>query len=180
MDIFNPDSYCGIYCGACSIAVYGQTGSADSFVTCLRNLPKKELVCSGCRSNTVYAGCSICVVRSCARGRNVEHCIECPDYPCNNIRICQRAGKILPHTRETAFSLEAIKRDSVDCWLDAQKKRWSCPDCGTPFSWYASTCSKCGRSLALRAYKLSSLKRLLCRFALTSAYRKAKAKDKSA
>jgi hypothetical protein len=43
MDMFNPDTYCGSYCGACSIAMYSQTGRADEFVACLGGVPKEEL-----------------------------------------------------------------------------------------------------------------------------------------
>ena len=85
----------------------------------------------------------------------------------------------VPHSREAASSLEAIKRDGVASWLAAQKKRWSCPDCGSPFSWYALECYKCGRSLASKAYQLSGWRKLLCRFVLPMAYRKGKAKSRS-
>jgi hypothetical protein len=88
----------------------------------------------------------------------------------------QSVAKFLPHSREAASSLEAIKRDGVDPWLAAQKKRWSCPDCGSPFSWYAPECYKCGRRLVSETYEISGWRKLLCRFVLPMAYRKGKAK----
>ena len=179
MNIFNPDTYCGIYCGACSIAMYGKAGLTDEFASCLGSVPKEDIVCGGCKSDTVYYGCRICGLRSCARGKNVEHCIECSDYACKNYRSWQRAAKLLPHIQESADSLEAIKCDGVDHWLDSQKKRCSCPDCDTPFSWYASMCSKCGRSLVSKAFKLSGWRKLLGHFVLPMVYRKGKAKNKS-
>jgi hypothetical protein len=63
MDILNPDTYCGLYCGACSVAVYGQTGRADNFVGCLWGVPEEELSCGGCKSDNVYAGCRACGLR---------------------------------------------------------------------------------------------------------------------
>jgi hypothetical protein len=86
-------------------------------------------------------------------------------------------AKFLPHIHEAETSLEAIKRDGVDHWLDSQKKEWSCPSCGTPFSWYASICSKCDRSLMSKAYKLSGWKKIFCQFLLPMVYRKGKAKS---
>jgi hypothetical protein len=41
MDMFNPDTYCGSYCGACSIAMYSNTGHADKFAACLGGVPKE-------------------------------------------------------------------------------------------------------------------------------------------
>jgi hypothetical protein len=177
MDKFNPDAHCGIYCGACSIKMLGKTGCADKFAACLGSVPKEELsFCGGCRSDTVYAGCSICSLRHCAREKGVTHCIDCADYPCKMYSKWQSVSKFLPHAREAISNLEAIKRDGVDTWLSAQQKRWSCPKCGTPFSWYATECCKCGRRFASEAYKISGWKKLLCRFVLPMAYRKGKAK----
>jgi len=177
MNPFNPDTYCGIYCGACSIAMHGETGRADGFAACLGSVPTGELVCGGCKSDTVYAGCRTCSLRHCAREKNVAHCVDCADYPCKIYRKWQSVAKFLPHSREAASGLAAIKRDGADRWLSVQKKRWSCPDCGTPFSWYASSCRKCGRTLASETYKISGWRKLLCRFILPAAYRKGKTKS---
>jgi hypothetical protein len=105
-----------------------------------------------------------------------RHCVDCADYPCKMYSNWQSVAKFLPHTHEAASNLEAIKRDGVDHWLAAQKKRWSCPDCGSPFSWYAPECYKCGRKLGSEAYEISGWRKLLCRFVLPMAYRKGKAK----
>ena len=179
MDTFNPDTYCGINCSACSIAMYGKTGITDVFAACLESLPKEDIVCGGCKSDNVYYGCRICTLRSCALEKNVEHCIDCPDYPCKNYIKWQGVAKFLPHIHEAETSLETIKHDGVEHWLDSQKKRWSCPSCGTPFSWYTSICSKCGHNLVLKAHKLSGWRKFLCRFVLPMVYRKGKAKYKS-
>jgi hypothetical protein len=177
MNKFNPDAYCGIYCGACSIKMLGKTGCADEFAACLGSVPKEDLAfCGGCRSDNVYTGCSICSLRHCAREKGATRCIDCAEYPCKMYSKWQSVSKFLPHAREAASSLEAIKRDGVDPWLSAQQKRWSCPDCGTPFSWYATECYKCGRRLASEAYEISGWKKLLCRFVLPMAYRKGRAK----
>ena len=176
MNKVNPDSYCGIFCGSCSVLMHGATGRADGFVACLGSVPKGELACNGCKSDSLYAGCRVCSFRDCARAKGVEHCADCADYPCKIYAKWQSVGKFLPHVREASASLEAINRDGVDNWLAVQKKRWSCPDCGEPFSWYMSVCAVCGRKHAAEAYQISGWKKLLCRFVLPMAYRKGKAK----
>jgi hypothetical protein len=178
MNEFEPDTFCGIYCGACSVAAYGRTGRADGFVACLTSVPREELACGGCKSEDLYAGCSAYSLRSCAREKNIEHCVDCADYPCAGYRKWQSLARFLPHTHESASSLEAIKREGAGRWLDAQRKRWLCPGCGAPFSWYAAACNECGRSLESETYTLSRWKRLLCRFVLSMAYRKGKAERK--
>jgi hypothetical protein len=177
MTTFNPDTYCGIYCGACSIAMYSETGRTDEFVACLGGLPKEELSCGGCKSENVYAGCKACGLRRCAREKGVERCSDCADYPCKSYRKWQTAAKLLPHLQTASASLKNIKFDGVDHWLDVQEKRWSCPDCGTSFSWYSTACYNCGFSLASKAHQLSGWRKRLCRFMLTVAYRKGKAEN---
>ena len=178
MSEFNPDTYCGIYCGACSVAMCGNTGHADNFVACLRGVPTEELSCGGCKSDNLYAGCKACGLRRCAREKGIEHCIDCADYPCKSYRTFQKMSKILPHLHGVTTSLESIRLDGVDHWLDVQNKRWACPDCGTPFSWYATTCHECGHVLVSETHKLSAWKKLLCRFMLTMAYRKGRLQNK--
>ncbi|MRR18545.1 MAG: DUF3795 domain-containing protein, partial [Deltaproteobacteria bacterium] len=172
MKTFNPDTYCGIYCGACSIVTHAETGCTDAFAACLKSVPKEELACGGCKSDNIYAGCGTCSLRQCARGKGVEHCIDCADYPCRSYSKWQSSANfIVPHSREAAASLELIKREGITSWLGAQKKRWSCPDCGLPFSWYAPECCNCGRKLASEAFELSGWRKLLCRIILPMVYR---------
>jgi hypothetical protein len=154
----------------------GETGRADALAACLGNLPKEEFACGGCKSDSVYAGCATCSLRHCAREKRVERCVSCADYPCKMYSKWQSVAKLLPHISGAASSLEAIKRDGLDPWLAAQQRRWSCPDCGSSFSWYAPACYNCGLSLASEACKLSGWRRILCRIVLPMAYRKGKAK----
>ncbi len=175
--MFNPDTYCGIYCGACSVVICGKTGRADGFAACLGGVPRGDLACGGCKSDTVYAGCSTCNIRRCARERSIAHCIDCAEYPCASYRKWQLVAKALvPHAGTATANLEVIRRDGVDAWLAAQERRWSCPGCGSPFSWYARTCHKCGRALACESYTLSGWRKLLCRLILPMAYRRGKAR----
>ncbi len=174
--ITRGDSYCGIYCGACSVSRHGETGRGDAFVSCLGGVPGEELACGGCKSDVLYAGCRICKLRDCARAKGVAHCADCADYPCGMYRSWRSSGRILPHVREAAASLAAIRDRGVEAWLAAQEKRWSCPTCGARFSWYAARCAECGRDLAAEAYALSGVRKLVCGWLLPMAYRRGSAR----
>ncbi len=169
------DSYCGIFCAACSVLRHGETGRGDAFIACCGSVPRKDLACGGCKSDRPYAGCRVCKLRECARAKRVAHCVDCTDYPCRTYRRWQSAARILPHVRETAANLDAIRRHGVDAWLAAQEKRWACPECGARFSWYAAQCSGCGRGLAAEAHALSGVRKLLCSWLLPMAYRRGNA-----
>jgi hypothetical protein len=169
------ESYCGIYCGSCPVLRHGETGRADGFIACCAGVPKGELACGGCKSGAVYAGCRVCSFRDCASGRGVERCADCADYPCKAYASWLKVRKLLPHVGEAPSNLEAIRRDGVEAWAAAQKKRWACPRCGAPFSWYERACPACGHDLGDASYAMTGLRKLVCRFLLPRVYRKGKA-----
>lgn len=168
------DTYCGIYCGACSVLRHGEDGRGDAYSECCTSVPREELVCGGCKSGRVYPGCRVCKIRDCAVAKGVEHCVLCAEYPCSAYRKWRWATKLLPHLGECAANLEAIRRDGVNVWLAAQEQRWSCPNCGTRFSWYRGQCSGCGCSLAKETYAMSGVRRTICRMLLPALYRRGK------
>lgn len=170
---FNFDSYCGIYCGACSIMVSYRKGIMDPLANFFNETnvraflamegneyPEGETFehkCSGCKTSTLFINCRPCKIRSCAVEKKVEHCVECGSYPCQlfEARMCNpEIQQNLPHTRMSVVNLDRIKTAGTDQWLAEQAKAWQCPDCGTGFSWYASVCSGCGRELdSLKDYQ---------------------------
>jgi hypothetical protein len=146
---FNYDSYCGLYCGACSILKAYQTGIKDKFASFWAEEAKMELTCHGCKSDTLFVNCSNCKIRACAIDKGVERCLVCQDFPCGQFDVAEFKNVLdsLPHLKTIQNNLEAIKEKGADGWLAQQDKRWKCPDCQTDFSWYADNCSKCGRDL---------------------------------
>jgi hypothetical protein len=43
-------------------------------------LDPSEMTCHGCRSTSLFIGCSVCEIRSCARGRGLGSCAHCSAY----------------------------------------------------------------------------------------------------
>jgi hypothetical protein len=128
------DAYCGLYCGACYIMVANRLGTVA-----------EDLRCFGCKTNILPEHCAGCEIRACAAGKGIPHCGECPDFPC---KVLDEARKARPHLGEIHDNCREIKKAGIDLWLERQAQRWTCPDCGTPFSWYTQKCSTCGRSLS--------------------------------
>lgn len=173
------DSFCGLYCGACSVKRHGETGKADQFIECCEAVPREDLACGGCKSDNVYAGCRVCSFRDCARARRLEHCVECADYPCTAYGRWSSMKTLLPHIGEAPGSLEAIERDGVEAWAAAQDRRWACTSCGAPFSWYQRRCDRCGGGLAKQAYEIAGLRKLVCKLAFPTVYRRGRAKSRN-
>ena len=159
MEDFRYDSYCGLYCGACEIIKAYQKELATGVKAGWEDLPEQfrkyikeaEVVCHGCKSDTVFAGCQGCAVRACARGKNAGSCIQCNEYPCPHTKrladLVQKVKEFLPHCKVMLRNLEFLKDHSEEEWLKPQEQRWKCPECGAGFSWYQEKCEGCGREL---------------------------------
>lgn len=192
MSDYNYDSYCGLYCGACDILMAYKTGNKTNF-SCFWTEPRLkayqksqgntcsksdlELKCHGCKSDTVFVNCRSCVIKNCAIEKNVEHCPQCKDYPCNFIADLKNGEKVLNHLKEKEDNLQKIKEIGVNNWLLEQEKRWKCPGCQTSFSWYSSVCSNCGEDLSKHAYKFNIINSLLFRLGIRFALKKKISED---
>jgi predicted amidophosphoribosyltransferase len=116
------------------------------------NLHKAELICQGCKTDVLFEGCKRCTIRACAKEKKVEGCVECAEYPCQEVKkrtgyISEVMRDVLPHTKVMFRNIDVIKEKGLDYWVKDQERRWSCPQCGAPFTWYQETCNKCGREL---------------------------------
>jgi len=61
--------------------------------------------------------------------------------------MVERIKEVLPHCAVMFKNLDSLKVKGLVFWLEEQKNKWSCPDCGEPFTWYQEKCEKCGREL---------------------------------
>jgi hypothetical protein len=163
MEEFKYDTYCGLYCGACDImsafkraVERNENAKWEDIAPDLRkNIPKPKtdaIVCYGCKSDTVFAGCSKCLIRKCAKTKmHVETCFQCTRFPCARFRIFSLIRKLmqrrLPHLRSMYANQACIQDKGIAAWLSEQQERWKCPNCATPFTWYGKVCTSCGSDL---------------------------------
>lgn len=171
MTDFNYDSYCGIYCGACDIMMSGKTGNNSKLTTFWNEATVKSLhkglglpyddnqpfksECYGCKSDMQFINCRVCKIRDCARNREIEHCIDCDQYPCDQISGMKKNEFSLPHIKDNYPNMLTIKESGTDHWLSEQSAKWKCPECGSDFSWYSSKCYTCSRDLSRYTNKIT-------------------------
>lgn len=137
------DSYCGLYCGACIILVANQRNEVEKYAD-KWTMKAEDIRCNGCKTEVKSVYCQNCDIRKCAESKGIEFCFECDEFPCE---MLQNFVRDFAHHRPALINLKSIKQNGLDQWLTDQKDRWSCPNCGTPFTWYDSTCRNCGESL---------------------------------
>jgi hypothetical protein len=89
-------------------------------------------------------------MRPCAISKGVEFCIECEEYPCGYYEAGKQMVNQFPylkHMKAIIKNQRYIKAHGVEQWLEDQKTKWECPQCGVLFAWYEEECSNCGRDL---------------------------------
>lgn len=88
-------AYCGLPCGTCP--AYKATVADDleqkervavEWSNEAYSLEPADIECNGCRSNGKVASfCMACPIRTCAREKGLEYCIDCKEYACANLEL---------------------------------------------------------------------------------------------
>ncbi len=96
-DFSTPDkrlaAVCGLFCPACTIFIGTREDPNRLGVLAARiQKPIEELKCTGCRTETRCFYCrEKCMMSNCASERGVDFCGECPEYPCDDLKVFQAA-----------------------------------------------------------------------------------------
>jgi len=86
----------------------------DGFWSFLTRLCDPDKACPGCRQD---GGPPFCTIRKCARGRGIDVCVFCSEYPCKRIL---GVAKGYP----TLISDGARMRDiGIEAWVQEQETR---------------------------------------------------------
>ncbi len=141
----SPDktaAVCGLYCQACTICIAtAEDPERLKRLAGLFQVTEDDIRCCGCRSDKRTPMCEQCRMYNCAKGRGIEFCSECADYPCEALTQFQSAR---PHRRELWNDLEYIKSHGCEAWLELVRKRYACPKCRCINSAYDLQCRNCG------------------------------------
>jgi len=133
-----------LFCPACTVFL-GTREDPNRLETIAGRLqkPVEELLCDGCRSERRSFYCrEKCVMAKCARGKGLDFCGECDEYPCGDLKAFQAE---MPHRIELWESQERIKEVGYEKWYEEMVEHYSCPECHTLNSAYDIKCRNCGR-----------------------------------
>lgn len=119
-----PYGYCGMPCALCSR--YRTTGTSR---------------CPGCSCDGYYT--DVCRVHHCCRGRGLDHCASCGEYPCARLgkmgdfrdldtgNVKRRTGEAVSEHGFDAWYAEYAERaglltEALAKYNDGRMKRWLC------------------------------------------------------
>ena len=125
---------CGMDCSVCS-----------SFLALEHDIKSKGVkmpYCKGCRPRDKK--CAF-LKKRCENllNQEIEFCYECQEFPCNNLKHIDKRYKTLYHM-SLIDNLRSVKAQGLDKFLETQKKKWECPECGDVICCHNGICYGCG------------------------------------
>ncbi len=132
----------GLYCEACTLFIATKEdparlkGLAERF-----QISEEAMRCRGCRSDRRGPYCEICKMFACAAERGIDFCVQCTEYPCNDLKRFQSER---PHRIELWDDLERIGEIGYKNWLQEINANYTWPQCRSINSAYDLRCRKCG------------------------------------
>lgn len=144
---------CGLYCGACTLYVAQRRSDSKRLIQLAQNITIRkdrsitlnDLDCKGCLSNRVSFFCRECNLRSCVYAKDLTHCAQCTEFPCQQIIDFNDDGR--PHHGEVLTNIRRQKKIGLDTWISEQKERWRCSNCDSIVDWYTHKCPECDAPL---------------------------------
>jgi len=128
---FHPNSIapCGMNCGIC-----------------LAHLREKNH-CSGCLSEDMLQAnhCSICKIRNCEKLKLTTsgYCYDCEEYPCKRIKHIDKRYRT-KYGMSMIDNLDRIKLLGLEKYVELEKTRWACTNCGERLCVHRPQCQHCG------------------------------------
>ncbi len=105
--------------------------------------------CPGCRADDTgkAKSCAQCKIKNCqqlAQG-NYQFCYQCDDYPCQLIRHIDKRYRT-KYGMSMIENLQSIKQDGIDYFIEREKEKWLCPECGDYLCVHYAQCRTCGHT----------------------------------
>jgi hypothetical protein len=127
---------CGMDCGICI-----------SYLAMQNDLNKKgfrKSYCAGCLprgKNCAF----IFMKKNCdLLGKGlVRFCYECQDFPCRRLKTIDKRYRTKYHMSMIA-NLEYIRDKGIGKFLEKEREKWRCPECGGVICCHNGLCLNCG------------------------------------
>jgi hypothetical protein len=107
---------------------------------------KNKKPCGGCMNSDINKPerCRLCKIKICAHEKQLRYCLECPDFPCLQIKNLDKS-----YRKRYGVSLiensRGVSAEGFEFFFLKEKSRWSCTECGDIISLHDKECTGCGK-----------------------------------
>ena len=117
---------------------------------CMCYLREKN-TCTGCRmgDDGKAKSCLACAIRNCEtpRSNSSGFCFECDAFPCVRLRHLDARYRA-KYRMSMLENLASIRDSGMDHFVESERNRWECPECGGMQCVHTVTCIYCGHEWA--------------------------------
>ena len=114
---------------------------------CMAYLREKNK-CPGCREFNADKPVTIarCKIKNCAniQAGKAIYCYECENYPCARLKHLDKRYRT-KYGMSMIENLGNIRENGIEKFLENEKIRWTCPQCGGTICVHKGRCSSCGK-----------------------------------
>jgi hypothetical protein len=107
---------------------------------------RKKNKCVGCSNiGNKPNHCSVCSIKSCPekKGNDILFCYECSKFPCRRIKDLDKRYR-LKYGESPVQNLNEIKHTGLTNFIEIQKEKWKCGNCGQLLCVHREVCLSCG------------------------------------
>ena len=108
---------------------------------------RKKNKCAGCNSDSPDKPqyCLHCPIKNCEMhsGSKIKLCYACRDYPCQKIKHIDKRYRT-KYGMSMIENLNSIKENRIRKFIQAEKQKWKCPNCGNIICVHKKNCVVCG------------------------------------
>jgi hypothetical protein len=113
---------------------------------CMAYLREKN-TCGGCRAGDESKAKSVlgCTIRTCETVRASESgfCSECAKLPCPRLKRLDARYR-QKYRMSMLENLRELRENGLQAFLESERKRWPCPECGGLQCVHTAECIYCG------------------------------------
>ena len=110
---------------------------------------RQRNTCPGCYSvdATQWISIARCTIRNCEIWENNESgfCFECQEYPCKKLNHLDKRYRTR-YGMSMLENLEYIRDHSLTTFVEKEKDRWCCSECGGTICVHKGYCLECHKS----------------------------------
>ena len=128
---------------------------------CARALDS-EAPCPGCNgpdANKPSFCSDRCGIVLCGKRKENGYtfCDECPEYPCRDVMEKERRYTCAyPLVESPLKNLRLIREKGMERFLEREKARWTCGECGGVICVHTGVCSACGKKYGVQVIRMGT------------------------
>ena len=106
---------------------------------------RKNNKCPGCNTSSENKPkyCLVCIIKHCDKLTDTNFCYSCDKYPCSRLKKLYFRYRT-KYGMSMLQNLQTIKIYGLEAFIQQEKEKWTCQECGSLLCVHRGKCLTCG------------------------------------